>query len=266
MLERQPEFARINLLVVLFSVVLATGTYAQESERRGLAIEFPELNSGKITAVRSDIATSNLSVIKFWLLSPIADSVDYSQIRVRINNESANRACSQAPSTEGKVLRCDLNRYFSLRLQPKQNILEIEAQSTDKRRFYAAFNLVTNPAAAKPSPQNISPGTSPLGFSGRKFAVILGVSKYKYNDAGLGNLAFADADADELYRWLTTKGGFLPSDVLRMTNEAATLNAVRYSLEAFLTKATGDRSDSFLFRRPRNSRPLQPKRPLLSGA
>jgi uncharacterized caspase-like protein len=65
----------------------------------------------------------------------------------------------------------------------------------------------------------------------------MGVSRYRYNDVGLGNLNYADKDADALYEWLTTEGGFSPQDVLYLTNEKATLSTVRDSLVRYLNKA-----------------------------
>lgn len=241
---------RLAFTVVTSILILAGMANGQETDRSGLAVEFPELDSGRIAEVKSYISRADVNVVKFWIMDPAADSIEWNKIKIRINQKSANVACSQMAAAQGKVLKCDLNRFFRFRLNPKENIFEIEAIDRAGKVFYASFRVVTDAAAAvrQAGKNNVSPGTvqrSTLGFSGRKFAVILGVSTYKYNDVGLGNLNYAHADADALYEWLTKKGGFSPTDVLYLTNEKATLSTVRDSLNRFLTKAT--ETDLILF-------------------
>ena len=75
-------------------------------------------------------------------------------------------------------------------------------------------------------------------FRGRKFALIIGVSRYKYHD-GIGDLAYADVDARALRDFLQSRegGGFSPADIMFLENEQATLAAVRGALADFLPKA-----------------------------
>lgn len=77
------------------------------------------------------------------------------------------------------------------------------------------------------------------GFSGRKFALVVGVSRYKYQDGGLNNLVYADADARAIRDFLQRRdgGGFSASDILYLENEQATIDAVRGGLRSFLPKA-----------------------------
>jgi len=79
-------------------------------------------------------------------------------------------------------------------------------------------------------------------FKGRKFALIVGVSKYRYHDGGLGDLAYADADARTVRDFLqqTEGGGFAPGDIIYLENERATVGAVRDALNNFLPKAGAD--------------------------
>ncbi|HEX7317088.1 MAG TPA: caspase family protein [Pyrinomonadaceae bacterium] len=79
-------------------------------------------------------------------------------------------------------------------------------------------------------------------FKGRKFALIVGVSKYRYPDGGLTNLAYAAADARAMRDFLTQPegGGFAPGDIVYLEDERATIEAVRASLTQFLPKATAD--------------------------
>jgi uncharacterized caspase-like protein len=107
-------------------------------------------------------------------------------------------------------------------------IIEVADNSGNRTRYTLP---VSNPPPAN---------TNVLRFSGRRFAVVIGVSDYQYNDAGLTDLAFADVDAKAFYDFLISpKGGnFSTDDILFMTNQGATLSAVRLGLESFLTRAT----------------------------
>lgn len=76
-------------------------------------------------------------------------------------------------------------------------------------------------------------------FSGRKFAVVIGVSRYKYHDGGLNDLRFADADARAVRDFLRQPegGGFGADDLLYLENEQATTEGVRAALRNFLRRA-----------------------------
>jgi hypothetical protein len=75
------------------------------------------------------------------------------------------------------------------------------------------------------------------GFAGRKFALIVGVSRYR--DDGVSDLQFADADARELRDFLRRPegGGFKPDDILYLENEQATVEGVTASLDRILSQA-----------------------------
>jgi uncharacterized caspase-like protein len=76
-------------------------------------------------------------------------------------------------------------------------------------------------------------------FGGRKFAVLIGVSEYKYNEGGLGDLSYAHKDAEAIRDFLKTPNGgnFLDADILYLVNDQATLATVSDALKRFLTKA-----------------------------
>ncbi len=85
-------------------------------------------------------------------------------------------------------------------------------------------------------------------FSGRKFAVVIGVSRYRFHDGGLRDLEYADADARAIRDFLQSPegGGFAANDVLYLENEQATTDGVRAALTRFLPKA-GPNDLVFLF-------------------
>lgn len=230
---REGLFQRIFVSVFTVGICFIS-SIGQSTERTPFAIEFPELESGLIVEPRSGISNANVNIVRFWILNPTADSIESSRISVKINHQSANRICAHMSASRGKILRCDLNRFVGFKLKPKENLFEIEASDQNGKRFFATFTTITGGIQQESRKQQTPNG---LGFSGRKFAVVLGVSRYKYNDIGLGNLNYADADADALVSWLKNEGGFSPSDILHLTNEYATLSLVRDSLNRFLTKA-----------------------------
>lgn len=229
-------------------LIIALAAAAQETDRTPFALEIPELSTGRMTAPRVFVTRSDVNFVKFWIVNPLAERIEWAKIKVRINNNSANRVCSQASAAAGKVMKCDLNTIAGFRLAARENRFEIEADGTDGKRYFASFLVVTDPKQA--AAQRTNDGqtqSSKLGFSGRRFAVIIGVSKYAYNDVGLGNLNYADKDAAALRDWLVGAGGFSAEDILYMVNKEATLAAVRDSLNRFLTKATENDLVLFFF-------------------
>jgi hypothetical protein len=79
-------------------------------------------------------------------------------------------------------------------------------------------------------------------FLGRKLAILIGVSKYRYHERGLSDLDYADADARAFRDYLLQpeSGKFAPSDILFMENDRATLSAVRASLHRLADMAHPD--------------------------
>jgi len=73
-----------------------------------------------------------------------------------------------------------------------------------------------------------------------RWAVIIGISRYKYDRL---NLRYADRDAEELYNLLLTPngGGFKRDHICKLTNEDATTGNITWALRSFLKKP--DRED-----------------------
>jgi hypothetical protein len=96
-----------------------------------------------------------------------------------------------------------------------------------------AGNLTRLTLPLNPKPLPIPDG----GFAGRKFALIVGVSRYR--DEGVSDLQFADADARELRDFLRRPegGGFKPDDILYLENEQATVESVTAALDRILSQA-----------------------------
>ncbi len=76
-------------------------------------------------------------------------------------------------------------------------------------------------------------------FKGRKFALLIGVSRYKYHDNGLHDLTYPDADARAVRDFLASPqgGNFAAADMVYLENEQATMDGVRAALNRFLPRA-----------------------------
>jgi Caspase domain len=72
-------------------------------------------------------------------------------------------------------------------------------------------------------------------FRGRKYALIVGISNFRYTEPGFENLKFADEDARSVQQFLMSgPGGHFPAEnVLLLTNEQATLEHIREALTRF---------------------------------
>jgi hypothetical protein len=79
-------------------------------------------------------------------------------------------------------------------------------------------------------------------FQGRKYALIIGISRFQSGDERLPNLAFADVDARSIYHFLQSPAGgrFTSENLLLLTNEQATIARLREALTSFVIKPGPD--------------------------
>jgi hypothetical protein len=79
-------------------------------------------------------------------------------------------------------------------------------------------------------------------FQGKKYALIIGISRFQNRDERLPNLEFADVDARSIYHFLQSPSGgrFTPDNLLLLTNEQATIARVREALTSFIIKPGPD--------------------------
>lgn len=96
-----------------------------------------------------------------------------------------------------------------------------------------------------PAPERM--GTSGLaaqllggGHLDNRFAVVVGISHYKFNDSGgLTDLRYADDDATAIYKMIQ-KRGWSENNIKLLVNDKATKREVSIALESWLTKANED--------------------------
>lgn len=204
------------------------------SSRAPFVVEMPEISSARYTAPVIRLPLKAVPSLKFRVLEPFAADIDYGKIIVTLNGSGINRGCDKKLDAQGKIVHCGRreDRLGGYELLPGRNVIEIRA--TDKktgREYYASYLLILGDKNAVVEKAGGAGGKAEI-FRGRKFAVIIGVSEYKYNDAGLKNLSFADDDAQAIAAFLKTPAGgsFASGDIKLLVNGEASLLAVRAAL------------------------------------
>lgn len=116
----------------------------------------------------------------------------------------------------------------TIKVESRTNALLLEASDPTGNRALAYIPI-----------HRMVPLADESGFGGRRYAVIIGISKYQYNEGGLNNLSYAHTDAIKLAEFLRSPGGggFKQEDILCLTDGQATRDAINDSLKRFLTKA-----------------------------
>ncbi len=179
---------------------------------------------------------------------------------VTLTIEKRKIALSSAPPAADASVRCATTapRSFS-------TVLELDARATDVTLEAADANgnltRLTLPVTRTATANNMKNGGTPAGaaarFKGRKYAVIIGVSDYKFNSYTdrrgyvnrLSDLRYATTDARSVREFLQKPegGGFAPNDILYLEDSAATLQAVRDALTKFLARPRAEDLVFFYF-------------------
>ena len=158
------------------------------------------------------------------VLGLVTDNVGVARVQVTVNGVEVAQPRDIGVSGRGLPIR------VPAALQPGENAIEITA--TDKAGNVAqvvrAVTRVAPAVAAPPAPKVAN-----------RWAVVIGIGEYEHR--AIPRLRFATRDAEAMYDFLTTKGGYPKQNVLLLTDTTAekpTLQNIR--------RALGD----FLFRRP----------------
>ncbi len=231
------------LLFFLTSFVSAQTGF---SSRAPFVLEIPEVSATRYVAPVIRLPLKEVPTLKFRILEPYAADIDYGKIIVTLNGNGINRGCDKKLDAQGKIVHCGRreDRLGGYDLLPGKNVIEIRATDRKGREYYASYLMVLGDKTAvvdKPGA-----GGKAEVFRGRKFAVIVGVSEYKFNDAGLKNLNFADDDAQAIAAFLQSPAGgsFAAGDIKLLVNGSASLLAVR---SALLETAKRAKSEDLVF-------------------
>ena len=157
--------------------------------------------------------------------------VAYSKITTRLNAEVANIVTTQRAGEDGIVCSLDLSSNSSLTLRPGRNSIEVTYVDRRNEVHYTSFMLQL-PSDSPATPAKRLPGklAERPESAGKRFALVVGVGKYKLGGSGLQNLAYADTDASAFQQFLIHGGGIPKENVYLLLNEDATLEAIMQRL------------------------------------
>ena len=118
------------------------------------------------------------------------------------------------------------NHPFSapVQLLPGENVIAVTAVDAAGRAAQAVRRVFRDVAAGATATAKLGPG--------ERWAVVIGIDQYR--DPAIAPLRYATADAESVFRFLTTKGGVKPANVRLLLNRDATQRNIRQALGEFL--------------------------------
>jgi hypothetical protein len=158
------------------------------------------------------------------VLGLVTGSAAIDRVQVTVNGVEVPQATTGG-ETRGVPVR------VPAMLQPGENVVEVTA--TDRTGNVAQLvRTVTRvtPAPAAPPPPKVA----------NRWAVVIGVGQYDH--ASIPPLRYATRDAEAVYRFLTTKGGYARDNVVLLTDtseQKPTLQNIRRALGDFLYRKPG---------------------------
>jgi uncharacterized caspase-like protein len=184
------------------------------------------------SAVLSPKEISNLKIHIYASSS----QVNYGSIHAKINAEAANVIMTVSGTSEGILCNLALKRWPGFEIKPGRGSVEIEFTDSHQRVHYASY-LLQVPESAEVQNPPLSK-VVPVRTTGEKYAIVVGISKYQHQGAGLSNLKYADRDAQDFLAFLESPAGgsFRKENIRALFNEDATVQSLRTALYTFLTK------------------------------
>ncbi len=150
-------------------------------------------------------------------------SIDGKNIVLKAGPKTATRQLVRIENSESNVA-FDVTRTIS------QNTTQIVVEAEDKsgsrtRVMIPVFNRDRGAI---------------IPISRQKYALIIGISRYKNNFRGIRNLKYADVDARSIHEFLQqpAAGGFSRENMLLLSNERATLGRIREAVTNFIARAS----------------------------
>lgn len=228
---------RLKLCCLLPLLFLAVQTPGQVggSSRDPFVLELPDI-SGDTRYVRPIVRTASrdLRRLRIRVIEPYARTIRPGVLVVTLNGDGIIRGCDRSFDLAGHIATChnaSENRLGGFTVLPGKNILEVSAVDKAGRAYYASYVIMLGDRSAGTPPEWKS--DKPERFRGQKHAIIVGVSNYRYQDAGLRSLDFADDDARAVAELLRTPagGGFSSTNVKLLIDADASLLALRSALK-----------------------------------
>jgi len=231
--------ARVRLFA-LFSLLAGFSAACQAGTVGGVWLDIPNQQL-RVEANEAAILKPGAVPLLNVHLSRQPQDVAYAKVSIRLNTEAANVISTQRASEEGIVCSLDLARNPALALRPGRNSVEVTYKDRWNAVHYTSFMLQVPVEKPGPSSHRPAPHSSERPFAGsRRFALVIGVAKYKLGGSGLENLPYADSDAESFHKFLI-HGGSIPSENVRfLLNEDATLANVKEAFATFLAAIQPD--------------------------
>ena len=238
-------------IALLFVVIVPALTARMDLTPRAgdIWLEIPELHT-KVEGNGSVVLDAAPSGISHFVLHIAAQPQDarYGDIHTKINTEAADDITEKNSTLEGITCNLDLSHWGGgFQIGPGRNSLEASYLDRRQRVHYASFLLQFGAqqsrssrgmeALEQKSPQGSRPA-APEHVGGQKYAVVVGISKFKNSLSGIPNLKYADKDAAAFEHFLESPaGGSFPRENIKtLYNEDATSQNIRSALLTFLTK------------------------------
>ena len=169
-------------------------------------------------------ADAKLDREQIVVLGVVTDDVGVDRVQMTLNGVQLTVPRAGDVGERGRAIR------VTTRLQPGDNVIEITA--SDKAGNVA--QVVRTVTRVVPQP------VTPLVKTANRYAVVIGIGNYA--SPSIPRLRFATRDAEAMYRFLTTKGGYPKDNVLLLTDAAGekpTLQNIRKALGEFLYRKPG---------------------------
>jgi hypothetical protein len=189
-----------------------------DTEPPRITINYPSLD----TAVQRD---------QLVVLGLVTDDTAVDRVQITVNGVEAPQTRDIAVAGRSLTIRTPVV------LQMGENVIEIAAADR-------AGNVAQLVRTVRRLPETAAP--PPVVRTGSRWAVVIGISQYE--NRGIPALRFAERDAQAVYRFLTTRGGFPAEQVLLLTDrteQKPTLENIRRALGDFLARRPG-RDDTVL--------------------
>jgi N-acetylmuramoyl-L-alanine amidase len=239
--NRPTVVGALTLTIVGLALLMIGGPSGAQNprvtpSRLPFSLDIPQLNRSEITALEVSVPTTKIHTLKIHIAEPQADEIAYEKIYTVVNAESANVIQTITAGIKGKVVTLDLEKRERFRLRPGKNVVEISATDKRQQSYYASFVLNVRAEELTKSRSSSGPAIS-YEWGGRNYALVIGVSRYKFHEGGLPDLEYAHADSRSIVEFLKTRSGFKDSDISYLENENATVENVRAAVDLFLERA-----------------------------
>ncbi len=215
---------------IVFLAGISTAAMAQAAPAaRGAWLEFPDTGVRVEENGAARLSGTPPMYARIHLRRQTSD-VSYGSISTRVNSVVANIAGGSRSDAEGIITEVDFANNDALRLRPGRNSIEVIFHDRRNRTYYLSF-LLELPGARAVS------ATVPAAVGhkyGQRHALVIGVSRYQREDAGLRPLGYAAIDAASFGKVLAQAAGanIPPANVHVLTDDDATLAHIKSAIES----------------------------------